>query len=287
MSGFTAINKESYKEDEAVPPLTADDAAAMAASALEETAATANSALNLDLNPIAEESPTTVAPTSTTPTRSDTEPSQATIASKGKGVLADRKPSTKRRVRYSEVKEFKKLELCYENNEAVPDDLEAIIDRINHRVGHEMKPAYEKMMMELRMRRWRAIEAKQADIVATKNELEQEVLALREERKRLQEELADTKYNLAIARSNAASAPPTSTTTPTKSKRSAKKAEPSITRPENATRRDTSVPMASVAVVAPFDTIIEAGVEAVVSGQRQRLEDWVKVAVGRDRPHYQ
>ncbi|ERF68783.1 hypothetical protein EPUS_07270 [Endocarpon pusillum Z07020] len=67
----------------------------------------------------------------------------------------------------------------------------------------------------------------------------------------------------------------------------AKKAEPSITRPENATHQDTLVPIVSVAVVAPFDTIIEAGVDAVVSGQRQRLEDWVKVAVGRDRPYYQ
>lgn len=273
MSGFIAVNTTPDKKDETMSPLTADAVAA--------------AALKILLSHIAEDSQAAVAPTSTTPTSSDTEPSQVTTKNKGRGVLADGKPSLRRRVRYCEVKEFKRLELCWENNEAVPDDLEAMIDKINHRVGHKMKPEYEKMMMDLRIRRWRAIEAKQADIAAKNDELEQEVRITREERKQLQEELDDAKYNLAVARSNATPAPPAATPAPTKSKRSNKKAEPPIARPENVTRRDTPVPMAAVAVLAPFNTIIETGVDAVVSGQRQRMEDWVKVAVGRDRPQYQ
>lgn len=51
-----AINKILDKKDEVTLTLTADDAVAIAASALNKTAATANSAFNLDLSLIAEKS---------------------------------------------------------------------------------------------------------------------------------------------------------------------------------------------------------------------------------------
>lgn len=63
-----------------------------------------------------------------------------------RGVLTDGTPAVARFVCYQEVREWRQIKACYDNNEVVPDNLDELMATVNHRVRHEMKRAYRDIV---------------------------------------------------------------------------------------------------------------------------------------------
>lgn len=189
-----------------------------------------------------------------------------------------------RSVRIGEISEWRTLKACWKNNDPVPHDFDIMLGKVEHRLGHKIAKKDQPIVDWLWDRAYSDLRAEFDALTKAYNEVMEERNELVDTEERLEKKVAELERKprkIAPAKSRA-KATPSALATP----ESSRKASPPITKPQDVARKATPVPLAAVGVVATFDALLEAGIEAIASGDKAKMKEWVGNVAARDRPSY-